>query len=103
MLGAAIPLLCSCSATPEGINLAPHSYFPSCETIKDALRCDAPASVRADWLKVDEVMLQLQSLEPKDERDQFVACKLDVVCPAILTPLSTASAGNVPARVPPIQ
>lgn len=77
-MAASLTLLVGCSSTPQKpINTAPAPWFPSCETICDSGRKDAPESVWRDWVRVINVMLKLDALQDSGDKAKFSECKCE--------------------------
>ncbi len=73
-------LLSGCSNIPaKPINTLPTPWFPSCPTICDAARQDAPDSVYKDWVRSVNVMLKLRAQQDKKDREDFGNCVCKVL------------------------
>lgn len=83
MIAVSLMLLSGCqNIQPVVTEDCPAPIFPSCATIKDAARPDAPASVSKDWVKSVNVMLKLRKRQPHDEQQKFTQCVIDIPRPA---------------------
>lgn len=92
---AMLSLISGCSSVLVDNN-APLPYYPSCATINDAIRPDAPASVRQDWVQTLVVMDDLQARS--GAQASFVHC-VRLKYPSVASVVSTNPLPTKPASV----
>ena len=69
-----VSLLIGCVQKVVVTNPVPKPYFPSCSTIEDLERKDAPDSSWRDWVAVVNVMLKLREQQEDGEKDVLYTC-----------------------------
>lgn len=67
-------LLIGCGQKQVVTSPVPKPYFPSCPTIMDLERDEAPDSAWRDWVAVVNIMLKLREQQPEGEKHVLFTC-----------------------------